>query len=139
MNITDNTIVSTLDEALENIARRSFYEAADVIPNDDGTYTIVDAPGMIDDGAAWTYAEGMELPTGAYDYSQVHEPSEFYDDARHIRYNVGGAVDRLAEGKAVHFQYVIATADPETPEDIADDLAGQYDGTVGWALVAFGI
>lgn len=139
MTIADSTTVSTLDRALEDIAARSFYEAADVIPNDDGTYSIVDAPGMIDDVVMWTYSEGMELPTGVYDYSRVHEPSEFYDNAAHIRYNLSGAVERLAEGKAVHFQYVIVESYPETPEDIADDEAGQYDGTVGWALVAFGI
>lgn len=139
MNVTDNATVSTIDEALENIAARSFYEAADVIPNDDGTYSIVDSPGMIDDVVMWSYSEGMDLPTGAYDYSRVHEPAEFYDNAAHIRYNLSGAVERLAEGGAVHFQYVIAEADPETPEDIADAEAGQYDGTVGWALVAFGI
>lgn len=139
MSTSDNATVYTLEEALENIAGRSFYESADVIPNDDGTYTLVDSPGMIDDCVPWTYSEGMDLPAGAYDYSRVHEPSEYYDNATHVRYNLGGAVDRLAEGKAVHFQYVVAEASPETPEDIADAEVGQYDGTVGWALVAFGI
>lgn len=139
MNVTDNATVYTIDEALENIAARSFYEAADVIPNDDGTYSIVDAPGMIDDVVMWSYSEGMDLPTGAYDYSRVHEPSEYYETAVHIRYNLSYAAERLSEGKAVHFQYVIVESYPETPEDIADAEVGQYDGTVGWALVAFGI
>lgn len=128
---------ATLAEALADIAGRSFYESATVTPNDDGSYTVKDDAGYIDEIVMWTYEDGMELPYGALDYSRVHQPAEFYETAAHVEYNLPGAVDTLKEGKAIHFTYVVVEAYPETPEDAADYEAGIYDGTIGWALIAF--
>lgn len=129
---------ATLTEALDDIAQRSFYESADVIPNDDGTYTVRDSHSFVDDSVMWTYENGLEAGTGAMDYSRLHESYESYSDASHIRYNLRYAVEALEdERKAVHFTYVIVDGYPSTPEDIADDEAGIYDATVGWALIAY--
>lgn len=56
-------IYATLTEALTDIAGRSFYESADVIPNDDGTFTVRDSFDYADD-VTWTYADGIDAGTG---------------------------------------------------------------------------
>lgn len=134
---------ATLGEALTDIAKRSFYEAADVIPNDDGTFTVTSAAGMVDESMGWTYADGLDAPTGAYDCSRVHEPAEFYDDAAHIRYNLDNAVERLEDGYAVHFLYVVAedrNVDYDIDGNALDPETGELvDNVVGWALIAFAV
>lgn len=126
-----STTYRTLTEALADIAGRSFYESATVTPNDDGSYTVEDDAGFIDEMVMWTYDSGMELPTGALDYSRAHEPYESYDAAAHIEYNLPVAVDTLKEGKPVHFTYVVVDAYPESEDEIHEDR------NVGWALIAF--
>lgn len=130
---------ATLDLALGDIAARSFYEAADVIPNYDGTYTVRDSFDY--DGAdeiTWTYHDGIDAGSAALDYSRVMESYESFDRAEHIRVNLKGAVSALeTEGRAVHFEYQTVNGVPTTPEDIADDEAGLYDAVIGWALLAY--
>lgn len=133
----NETTHATLDAALTDIAGRSFYESADVFRNDDGSWAVRDAPSMADDSVMWTYENGLEAGTGAMDYSRLHESYESYETAGHIRYNLQAAVSELEAGKAVHFTYVVVDGYPSTAEDIADDEAGIYDATVGWALIAY--
>jgi len=131
------TTYATLTEALADIAGRSFYESADVIPNDDGTFTVRESHDYADE-VTWTYADGIDAGTGALDYSRVHESCEFYETAEHIRYNLGGAVSAIEdERRAVHFEYQAVNTFPTTAEDIADDENGLYDSVVGWALIAY--
>lgn len=135
---TNETTYETLYGALTDIAGRSFHESADVFRNDDGSWAVRDAPSMADDSVMWTYENGLEAGTGAYDYSRLHESYESYDSAGHIRYNLSQAVSALEnEGKSVHFTYVVVDGYPSTPEDIEDDENGIYDAVVGWALIAY--
>lgn len=136
---------ATLDEALTDIAKRSFYEAADVIPNEDGTYTVRNSFDYnAGDEVTWTYAHGLDAGSAAMDYSRLHDAAEFYETAAHIRFNLSGAVSELESGaRDIHFEYAIVqdddvdhdhdedgnAIDPDTGE-LADDIAG-------WALIAY--
>lgn len=131
------TTYATLTKALNDIAQRSFHECADVIPNGNGTYTVRDSFSPGEEIVQWTYDGGLEIVADALDHSRLHEPYEGYDSAAHIFSNLGGAVEALKAGNAVCFEYVIVDGYPSTPEDIADDEAGLYDATVGWALIAY--
>ena len=135
-------LYETLDEALTDIARRSFYESATVTPNDDGTFTVEDdfATSWAEDGIEWTPDTGAAWPTRAVDHSRVHDAAESYDDARHIEYNLSVAVDTLREGTPVTFAYDVVSDtsldrdDDGNPIDADGELT---DDLVGWALLAF--
>lgn len=134
------TIHATLDAALQDIARRSFYESAIVTPNSDGTFTVEDDFNtcIADDTVMWTYGGGMELPEGILDHSRLHGPAEFYDDAAHIRYNLATAVERLEDGLPVAFSYAVIDAwmDADADGNAIDEDGNLSDATVGWALLA---
>ena len=136
-------IYATLDEALNDIAKRSFYEGARVTPNDDGTFTVSDEANPNDDSVYWTYGGGMETDYGVMDNSRVMEPAETFATAAHIRYNLSGAVSALEDDTPIQFHYVIVDAYCDLGEDNADcEFTGGYgecmeDHTVGWALLAY--
>lgn len=138
------TIHATLTAALQDIAARSLYESATVTPNDDGTFTVEDdfATAWAGDGIQWTPQDGAEWPARALDHSRVHEAYEFYDDARHIAYNLPVAVATLEEGKPVTFAYdIVSDVSMERDEDgnTLDDDGNLSDDLVGWALLAFSV
>ena len=123
----------TLDEALQDIASRSFYEGARIERFDNKIWGVSDDANPGEESYVWTYKNGAEYPDELLDHSRVHEAWEFYDEAYHIRYNLSAAVEALEEGKPVIFHYVTLDAyceDPE-PEDC------QEDHIAGWALIAF--
>lgn len=128
---------ATLDEALEEIATRSFYESATVTPSTYGTYDVSDDFGTAfpDDVVTWTYEKGIE--TDADEHAGIMEPCQYFDTAHHVRYYLPAAVEHLeARRGPVTFAYVQVDTVASTAEDIADDEAGLYDGTVGWTILA---
>ena len=135
---------ATLDEALTDIAGRSFYEGAKVVPNEDGSFTVSDESNPNDDSLYWTYSNGLETEYGVIDNSRVMEPAEIFTTAQHIRYNLSGAVSTLEdEGKPVQFHYIIAEAYCDLGEDGSDcEFTGEAgecleDHAIGWALIAY--
>ena len=131
---------NTLDEALTDIAGRSFYEDSVVTPEIDGTYSVEDHVTGFGDTVMWTYEGGMQGLGEALDHSRVHESYELYDNSGHIRYNLSVAVEELMEGNPVGFTYVIVdNAEPECEgDDVYCEESGECicDQNVGWALVA---
>lgn len=128
------THYNTLDAALEDIAKRSFYEDATVTPGEGG-YIVADdyATSFPGDVLLWDDVSGVDWPARADDHSHLHEDYEYYETAGHIRYNLSAAVEALEGGQAVTFAYTIADADTcehSHPSDCECDLA------VGWALLA---
>ena len=121
---------ATLDEALTDIAQRSFYEDATVRRTDDG-YEVDDDHGRGDESYPWTYDGGAEYPAEVVDHSRLHESYEFYDEARHVRYNLSAAVAMIEEGTPITFKYVTLDAPCEDSEPCDDDHLA------GWALIAF--
>ena len=135
------TFYKTLDEALLDIASRSFYEDATVTPVEGG-YEVTDdfSTAYAGDSIPWTYDGGMELPGGILDNSRLHEPNEFYNDVRHIRYHMASAVEALEAGHMVTFAYAIVE-DLNCFDGSGDVLTEcedcQCDRTVGWVLLAY--
>jgi len=138
---------SALDRALDDIARRSFYEAARVVPvhrADDGSivgYVVEDEHGTRqDEDWTWTYDEGLEGPD-VDEHSRLHDAAEIYTEARHIRYNLPGAVEALEFGHSVVFAYAVPDDaslefDEDTQEWIAPDGERFSDNYAGWILTA---
>lgn len=118
---------NTLNEALEDIANRSFYEGAVIIP-ENGAYHVENDSNPGEDSVTWSEGTGMDLPENVLDNSRVHENFEYYSTATHLRFNLEGAVEALENGETVAFHYVFV-----------DDVAGDFedDPTVGWALLAY--
>ena len=129
------THYDTLDAALADIAKRSFYEDATVTPGEGG-YTVVDDYGTSfpDDVLLWDDVSGVDWPSNADDHSRLHESYESYATAEHIRYNLSAAVEALEEGQAVTFAYAIVdTVACDEHEHFGEC---ECDRTAGWALLA---
>ena len=138
---------STLDEALEEIARRSFYESVKVVPVSKANklgeiygYLIEDGYGAnIAEDWFWSREGGVEGPS-VDDASTLMAADEAFLCADHVRYNLQGAVSALEEGKAVTFAYAIVTdAELDLDEDgfYADATGETYcDDIAGWLLAA---
>lgn len=129
------TNYSTLDAALEDIAKRSFYYDATVTPGE-GEYTVTNDYGTSFHGDVllWDDVSGVDWPARADDHSGLHESCEIYTTAKHIRYNLSTAVEALETGQPVTFAYAIVDAtfcdDHAYPEEC------ECDRTAGWALLA---
>ena len=126
---------STLDEALHDIANRSFYEDATVFQNSDGSYTVENDYGMsyAGDDIKWTYEGGMEIPDGVIDNTRLMETYETLSESSHIRFWLDAALERLESGNAVTFAYAVVSAYPGY---------GAYEGedyAVGWVLMAYAV
>ena len=137
------TTYATRDDALNDIANRSFYESARMYKNDDFTYTVEDWHTGVEESQEWTYENGLINRAEWLDYSRVHDPAEFYDEARHIEYNLAGALADIELGNAIGFTYVVAeeTCNDEDQPDAhsnSECLNCDSGGTqaVGWALIA---
>ena len=148
MNHTLPAIVRTLNDALQIVADRSFYEDTCITPllNADN-HTYVEAYLVDEDHLhqgeewEWSYARGIIDSDSVSECSRLFEPSEFLSCAAHVQYNMADAVERLESGtSSVGFAYVIVrdadvTFNEETQAyydaegELADDIAG-------WALVA---
>lgn len=124
-------LYNTLDEALTDIAGRSFYESAKVTKVG-SQFEVIDWYTGVEEITEWTYEDGAKVSDSAVDYSRTHEAYEFYSEASHIRYNLPTAVEAIEGGKSVGFTYVGADA---ICEDEDWESCGE-DHTAGWLLVA---
>lgn len=126
---------STLDAALGDIAKRSFYDDATVTPGEGG-YTVADDYGTSFPGDVllWDDVSGVDWPARADDHSRLHESYESYATAEHIRYNLSTAVEALEGGQAVTFAYAIVDAVACDEHEHFVDC--ECDRTAGWALLA---
>lgn len=135
------TFYKTLDDALLDIASRSFYYDATVTPVEGG-YEVTDdfSTAYAGDSIPWTYDGGMELPADISDNSRLHDPAEYYDHAQHLRFNLPTAIEALESGHAVTFAYAIVE-DLNCFDGSGDALTEcedcQCDRTVGWVLLAY--
>lgn len=111
----------TLEQALAEVANRSFYEDCLVSPNGDGTYTVYDA--LIDGTEEWYYTDTDATGPDVSERSRIMESCESFTFASHIRYHMAGAVEALEDGKAVEFGYAL----------VSDSETGEFDN---WLMVA---
>lgn len=126
-----NTLtVATLDEALDIVAKASFYEDKCIEPVTGG-YEVSDTTTHATDEWYWSYDGGVKDRDSVSETSRLHESYESYSTSGHIRYNMNESVAVLEAGThAVEFAYAIVN-----DEDIINE--GEVsDPIVGWMLVA---
>lgn len=121
-----DTLTLTIDEALDAIARRSFYEDAIITPQGDGTFLVEDDWNTIPDDMFYWYNNELcsDYPLTEYDHSGLMDPSEFLDNHRQIERYLPTATAALKRGKTVCFSYFVV-------RDLDDG-----DEVAGWMLVA---
>ena len=137
----------TLEEALAEVARRSFDEDVTVYPVTDPRngnvlgYVWEDDCNIIPtDEIGWTYADGVDRGPET-DWSRLMDPCETFTTAGHVRYNLSRAVADLEDGRPVSFAYGIVRdssltwdEDSQTYSDADGELCA--DNFVGWVLLA---
>ena len=127
----------TLDEALTLVATADSYTYPSIERvKDSDRYTVTNGLMIeldsMDITVSWTYENGPELPKSLIDYSRVHEPAEYYDNAGHIRYNLPAAIEKIEAGEPVTFMWAVVEAHCEC--DHPDGC--QEDHAVGWIMLA---
>ena len=135
----------TLDEALQDVARRSFYEDCKVTPlvmadnpADVRGYVVEDDTSHATDEWSWSYDEGIRDRDSVSETSRLHEAFESYSHAEHIRYNMTESVEALENGTPVTFAYAIVNDDDVTTDDQGNgtDRDGfPADSVAGWIMV----
>lgn len=133
-----------LGEALEDVARRSFYESCRVYRR--GSQWIVeDWHTGVEEVQEWSPDNGLHDREQWLDHSRAMEPAEYFDNATHVAHFLPVAVETLLDPDnqaAVGFTYVVLTAACEPGEGAHDrgmctDCDDGYGATItGWALVA---
>lgn len=121
----------TIDEALESVAKRSFYEDCKLTPaiRDREIITEDDYHVAPADGVFWTYddgivdSDGKRFDVDCVEVSRCMEPCEFFATAEHIRYHMAESVEALEAGKPVSFSY-----------QVVNSL--ECGEPVGWCLIA---
>lgn len=136
----------TLDEALQDVANRSFYEDCKVTPlvmadnpADVRGYVVEDDTSHATDEWSWSYSEGIQDRDSVSETSFLHLAGEFYDDAAHVRYNMPESVAALENGVPVTFAYAIVDDDDVTTDDQGNgtDRDGYpADPVAGWIMVS---
>src|SRR5690625_3325771 len=116
-------IYASLEHALEDIARRSFYEDATITPlTSVGAYMVTDDANVVGtDDWYWSREDGLQDAVSVSEASRLHEAYETYNSATHIRYSLPASVEALEEGRAVTFAYAIVT---DLDADDEDNIAG---------------
>lgn len=136
----------TLDEALQDVANRSFYEDCKVTPlvmADDHAdirgYVVEDDISHATDEWRWSYDEGIHDRDSVSETSRLHDPCETYTHADHVRYNMPESVAALENGVPVTFAYAIVDDADVTTDDQGNgtDKDGYpADPVAGWIMIA---
>ena len=133
---THATIETTLDAALEHVARRSFYEPTTIHPLTHGETNAVayavdyDNVSSIDlDEIDWTYSDGLtyrgeHLSNRVIDHSGLLEPAEYIDTASHVRFHLADAISELEDG----YDCSGVTYDPDYRDQYVYDCDGSVTG-----------
>lgn len=141
-------IVRTLDDALQIVADRSFYEDTRVTPlvhADDASmieaYLVDEDHLRQSDDWEWSYERGILDADSVSEVSRLMDHCEHFATADHIRFHMADAVELLESGtSSVGFAYVIV----RDSDVIWNESDGNYYGAdgeladeiAGWALVA---
>ena len=134
--------MSTITKAqlLEELARRSFYEDAEIERIGDGwkvtnTYAI-----NSDEELTWTYEGGMKFNREPDAYATLQEGCHFAT-ADFIGFWLDELLEGMADGDRVEFAYLIAYNDDVSWDDELGDFVDQYgeptDNFAGWTIAAY--
>ena len=134
--------MSTITKAqlLEELARRSFYEDAEIERIGDGwkvtnTYAI-----NSDEELTWTYEGGMKFNREPDAYATLQEGCHFAT-ADFIGFWLDELLEGMADGDRVEFAYLVAYNDDISWDDELGDYVDQYgeptDNFAGWTIAAY--
>lgn len=130
---------ATLDEALSDIAKRSFNKDATVTPTENG-FTVETDYFFNGDDAVWTYENGISFTCRVDDFSGLMELYEPLNNEHQIRNYLPIAVAHLEAGNPVHFAYLaVADGDIENWDEYGNALDENGEVTeylAGWTLAA---
>ena len=130
----------TKAQLLEELARRSFYEDAEIERVSSGwNVTNTYAP-HTDEELTWTYESGLIFNREPTVSAPLQESYKFAT-AEFIAYWMGELLEDMADGDRVEFAYLIAYDD----DVIWDDELGDYvdsdgeptDNFAGWTIAAY--
>ena len=130
----------TKPQLLEELARRSFYEDAEIERVGDGwkvTDTFVMEP---DEGLTWTYEGGMKFNRQPTAYAPLQGDYRFAT-ADFIAYWMDELLEDMADGDRVEFAYLIAYDDDASWDDELGDYVDPdgepTDYYAGWTIAAY--
>ena len=130
----------TKAQLLEELARRSFYEDAEIERIGDG-WKVTDTHAVYtDEELTWTYEGGMKFNRLPDAYAPL-QGSYRFATAEFIAYWMGELLEDMADGDRVEFAYLFAYDD----DVIWDDELGDYvdsegefaDNFAGWTIAAY--
>ena len=130
----------TKAQLFEELARRSFYEDAEIERIGDG-WKVTDTYAVEPDEVLfWTYESGMKFNLEPNAYAPLQESYSFAT-AEFIAYWMGELLDGMAEGDRVEFAYLIAYDDDviwdEELGDYVDSEGEPTDNFAGWTIAAY--
>ena len=130
----------TKAQLLEELARRSFYEDAEIERVGDG-WKVTNAFAVhTDEELTWTFEGGMKFNREPDAYAPLQESYRFAT-ADFIGFWLGDLLEDMADGDRLEFAYLIAYDD----DVIWDDELGDYvdsegefaDNFAGWTIAAY--
>ena len=130
----------TKPQLFEELARRSFYEDAEIERVRDG-WQVTDTYAVdTDEELTWTYEGGMKFNRQPNAYAPLQE-SDNFATAEFIAYWMDELLDDMAEGDRVEFAYLIAYDDDASWDDELGDYVDSEgeptDNFAGWTIAAY--
>ena len=130
----------TKAQLLEELARRSFYEDAEIERVGDGWQVTNTYALQTDEELTWTYEGGMKFNRLPDAYAPLQESYSFAT-ADFIAYWLDELLEGMADGDKIEFAYLIAYDN----DVIWDDELGDYvdsdgevaDNIAGWTVAAY--
>ena len=132
----------TKPQLLEELARRSFYEDAEIERVGDG-WKVTDTFVMEPDGEVfWTYEGGMKFNRQPNAYAPLQESYNFAT-AEFIAYWMDELLEDMADGDRVEFAYLsVDDGDVSWDDELGDyvDADGEpADNFAGWTFAAYSV
>lgn len=136
----------TLEQALQAVADRSFYEPCIVVPvirtdNSDVLGYLVEDDGNVisTDEVEWSYAGGISRGS-ENECTRLMDAYESFTDHQHIAWHMDGALEQLQDGNPVWFAYAVVRDSAVEWDDDAqvyrDSDGIEVDDVAGWCLMA---
>ena len=130
----------TKAQLFEELARRSFYEDAEIERVRDG-WQVTDTYAVdSDEELTWTYEGGMKFDRKPTANAPLQESYSFAT-AEFIAYWMDELLDDMAEGDRVEFAYLVAYDDNASWDDQLGDYVDSEgeptDNFAGWTIAAY--
>ena len=131
----------TKAQLLEELARRSFYDDAEIERIGDGWKVTNTHAVYTDEELTWTYEGGMKFNRQPTAYAPMQESYSFAT-AEFIDFWLGDLLEDMAEGDKVEFAYLAVTDgdvswDGEVGGYVGDDGEPTEDYYAGWTIAAY--